>query len=282
MGGQHDHRRGATCLNVLSGLNAIHLGHVHVHQNDVRPQRLGHLDATPSVLGCAGEESAAPDLTARIGDRGLGYEQFEAYLEENSVDPDFGWGSDVLSALFDQFLDEELLRQMALDRGVATLESGESMEDLVFVYSPDAVERIDVQLVELYTSVLDDQGRFVGGLTAEDFRVLEDGAPQAIRRFDKVENLAINVALLMDVSTSMRKKIRIATRSAQRFFETVLTPKDRASLLTFNHDIRLIVPFTNDALDPIAKIPELKVCAVKVQKIPKRRRLVRRSLDEGE
>ena len=134
-------------------------------------------------------------------------------------------------------------------RALATLVGGESMEDLVFVSSADAFDRIDVQLVELYTSVRDRKGRFVTGLTAEDFRVLEDGQPQQIRRFDTVRNLAINVALAMDVSSSMRRKIGVATRSAQRFFETVLTPKDRASLLTFNYDIRQVVPFTADAED---------------------------------
>jgi len=130
-------------------------------------------------------------------------------------------------------------------RAVATLASGESAEDLVFVHSPNPFDEIDVQLVELYTSVLDDTGRFVTGLTADDFQVREDNVAQQIRRFDTIENLAINVALLMDVSASMRKKLWIATRSAQRFFETVMTPKDRASLMTFNHDIRRIVPFTN-------------------------------------
>ncbi len=134
-------------------------------------------------------------------------------------------------------------------RALATLDSGEAMEDLVFVYSPDAFDRVDVQLVELYTSVRDRRGRFATGLTRQDFRVLEDDVAQQIRRFDTVENLAINVALLMDVSSSMRGKIGTATRSAQRFFETVLRPNDRASLLTFNHDIRRVVPFTGDASD---------------------------------
>ena len=68
--------------------------------------------------GCRGEEPAVPDLAARIGDDKLSYEQFEAYLEANSVDPGFTWGSDVLSALFDQFLDEELLRRLAVERGL--------------------------------------------------------------------------------------------------------------------------------------------------------------------
>ncbi|MEM7353845.1 MAG: VWA domain-containing protein [Acidobacteriota bacterium] len=134
-------------------------------------------------------------------------------------------------------------------RAVATLASGASAEDLVFLQSRQPVDEIDVQLVELFTSVYDNHGRFATGLTEEDFTVLEDGVPQQIRRFDTVENLAINVALLMDVSASMRQKMWIATRSAQRFFDTVLTPKDRASLMTFNHDIRQVVPFTNGVAD---------------------------------
>lgn len=59
-----------------------------------------------------------PDLAARVGEQPLAYAEFERYLADSSVDPGFGWGSDVLSALFDQFLDEELLRQLAVERGV--------------------------------------------------------------------------------------------------------------------------------------------------------------------
>ena len=84
-----------------------------------RPERrLAAALLTLALGGCRGEEPAVPDLAASIGDRGLAYEEFESYLAENSVDPDFGWGSDVLSALFDRFLDEELLRRLAVERGL--------------------------------------------------------------------------------------------------------------------------------------------------------------------
>ncbi len=131
-------------------------------------------------------------------------------------------------------------------RAVAHLESGETAEDVVVVYSPDPIDEIEVHLIQLYVSVLDRGGRPVTGLSKDDFRVLEDGVEQDIERFDTVEKLAINVALLMDVSGSMRGRVRMATRSAQRFFETVLTPKDLASLSVFNHDIHRVVPFTKD------------------------------------
>ncbi len=132
-------------------------------------------------------------------------------------------------------------------RAVAYLGNGESVEDLVLLDVPGTVEEIDVRLVELYTSVLDPRGRFVLGLGADAFRVLEDGAPQELVRFETIDRLPIHVALLMDISGSMKPRLEIATESALRFFETVLDPaKDRAALLTFNHVVRLRVPFTHD------------------------------------
>ncbi|MCP4201653.1 MAG: VWA domain-containing protein [bacterium] len=131
-------------------------------------------------------------------------------------------------------------------RAVAHLGSGLAIEDTVLLHSADFSEEIDVRLVELFTSVVDPQGRFVGGLTAERFRVLEDGVEQTLTRFDTLDQLPIRVALLMDISVSMVRLQEMATLSALRFFETVLRPKDRAALLTFHHEIRLLVPFTND------------------------------------
>jgi len=77
-------------------------------------------------------------------------------------------------------------------RAVAFLEGGRSVEDTVFLHSPSLSEEIDVRVVELCTSVVDPQGRFVRGLTADRFRVLEDGAVRTLTRFDTLENLPIH------------------------------------------------------------------------------------------
>ena len=131
-------------------------------------------------------------------------------------------------------------------RAVATLKSGEQAEDVVVIQRRGPYGEIDVQLLELYATVVDARGHPVRGLERQAFTIFDDGVEQPLQRFDTVENLAINVALLMDVSSSMRRQLELASRSAHRFFETVLTPKDRASLLTFNDDIRQVVPFTRD------------------------------------
>ena len=137
-------------------------------------------------------------------------------------------------------------RDAAFVRAVATLASGATAEDLVLLGGRVPVDSVDVRLVELYTTVLDAQGLPVTGLLETEFQILEDGQPQDLIRFDTVENLAINVALLMDVSSSMRRRVETASRSARRFFDTVLTPKDRASLQVFNHRILRVAPFTDD------------------------------------
>ena len=132
-------------------------------------------------------------------------------------------------------------------RAVATLENGEAVEALRFLEYRGPVDEIDVRLVELYTSVTDANGRFVLGLEAGDFQVLEGGAPQPLTRFDTIDRLPIHVALLLDVSGSMEPRLEVATESALRFFDTVIDPaKDQAALLTFNHAVRLRVPFTAD------------------------------------
>ncbi len=130
-------------------------------------------------------------------------------------------------------------------RAVATLGTGETAEDVVFLGSgaPDAIE---VRLVDLLVSV---GGRRAGptpGLEAADFRVLHGGVEARIRDFRGLADRPLTVALLMDVSSSMGRGVRLAATSAQRFFESVLTDRDAASLIVFNHDLHRLAPFTGD------------------------------------
>jgi VWFA-related protein len=105
---------------------------------------------------------------------------------------------------------------------------------------------VDVRLVQLFTAVTDPRGKPLLDLPRNSFRVFENGVEQELHRFETLSSLPIRVALLMDVSSSMRGRVHIAAKSARRFFSTVLTEKDSASLLTFNHDIRVRVPFSSD------------------------------------
>ncbi|MES1211413.1 MAG: VWA domain-containing protein, partial [Acidobacteriota bacterium] len=135
-------------------------------------------------------------------------------------------------------------------RAVAYLADGNSTEDTVLVNVPgDFADQVDVQLIELFTSVVDGRGRPVEGLTRDDFKVYEDGVEQEVRRFELVKDVPIYAGVVLDTSGSMGDqgghKLDAAVRGALDFFEHVITPKDRAAVITFADQPTLAVRFTN-------------------------------------
>jgi len=85
-----------------------------------RPIELALLFSAGAWLGGCGAREAppAPDVVARIAQSEVRYSQFESYLERTVGDTGVALASDVLSKLFDQFLDEKLLVHLAQERGL--------------------------------------------------------------------------------------------------------------------------------------------------------------------
>ncbi len=158
---------------------------------------------------------------------------------------------DKLATLYQPPFTQALLlpqgKEVTYVRAVAYLQGGSSTEDLVLVNSPGFNQKLDVQFVELYTSVVDGRGRPVDGLAKEDFKVVEDGAEQQIRRFERVTDVPIYAGILLDTSASMSEgeKLNQAVQGAMGFFDKVITPKDRAAVITFADHPNLAVRFTN-------------------------------------
>jgi Ca-activated chloride channel family protein len=134
---------------------------------------------------------------------------------------------------------------IAYVRAVAYQVDGNQTEDLVFVNAPDNLEEVDVQFVELYTTVLDRENRPVRDLEESDFKVFEDDVQQQIARFERLENLPIHVAVMLDVSASMEPNLTQTKAAALEFFEHVITPRDRGALIVFNDHPLLAVKLTN-------------------------------------
>jgi VWFA-related protein len=135
---------------------------------------------------------------------------------------------------------------VAYVRAVAYLPDGNTTEDLVFINAPDYLEELEIQFVELYTTVLDGKGRPVDGVEEREFTVFEDGVRQAIARFERVEDLPIHVGILIDNSASMVGTLDEVRKAALRFFQQAITPRDRAAVITFNNFPQLAVELTND------------------------------------
>lgn len=130
-------------------------------------------------------------------------------------------------------------------RAVVTLLDGRSDEDILF-YTDRKPEHVDVAVVELLFSAIDRFGRPLTDLASRDVKVLIGGREQPVVALNALHDLPISVALLMDVSSSLGRRVRAAAQSAQELFEELLRERDLASLLLFNQDVRLSIPFTND------------------------------------
>lgn len=87
-------------------------------------------------------------------------------------------------------------------------------------------------VVSIAPIVTDRSGRYVPGLTAKNFTILDDGVPRRIETFDSTDS-PLSAVLVLDVSGSMLYKIEEARRSAHAFVDA-LKPEDEVALLTFN------------------------------------------------
>lgn len=135
---------------------------------------------------------------------------------------------------------------MTFVRVVATLANGLTDEDLVVVNAPPGLESVDVDLVELYVTALDRRGRPVEDLAERELSVLENGSAQTLQRFERVDNLPFYAAVVIDTSGSMVERLPEAERAAYAFFTQVLTPRDRAAVITFADGPRLAARFTGN------------------------------------
>ncbi len=108
------------------------------------------------------------------------------------------------------------------------------------VLCQDSPISVDVNLVVLYVTARDAKGNFVAGLQQQDFRVFENGQLQNIRLFQH-EDVAVSVGLIVDNSTSMRRKRQDVTAAALAFVRSS-NPQDEMFVVNFNERASLGLP----------------------------------------
>jgi peptidyl-prolyl cis-trans isomerase C len=79
--------------------------------------------ALGDLAACRRPLPPAPDVAARIGSEEVRYAEFASYLARAAGGSEGALASDVLSQLFDQFVEEKLLLRLAVDRGLVTTAS---------------------------------------------------------------------------------------------------------------------------------------------------------------
>ncbi|MCL4848381.1 MAG: VWA domain-containing protein [Acidobacteria bacterium] len=123
-------------------------------------------------------------------------------------------------------------------RVVATLDTGSRLVRTVSTRGLDHAEVVDVDAVQLVAVVTDRRGRFVGGLRRSDFRVYEDGVPQAITTFAD-ESVPVEIVVAVDMSGSMDGVMPEVRDSVGRFLGAV-REGDPVTVVAFNETLFLL------------------------------------------
>ena len=118
--------------------------------------------------------------------------------------------------------------------------------------------RVDVGLVNVGFSVRDDKGNLVTNLTRDDFEIAEDGVPQKISFFARSTDVPLTLGLIMDVSGSQQSFLKPHHNDLQAFLKTVLQPQDRAFLVCFGNNLRLMSDHSNSPQDLVAALKEFE------------------------
>jgi Ca-activated chloride channel homolog len=106
------------------------------------------------------------------------------------------------------------------------------------------VSSTPLDLVDLSVTVTDRAGRFVQGLTREDFEVLEAGRPRRVEEAAP-ETRPLSVTVLVDASSSTAELWPRLRKAAPEFARS-LGPGDSAKLIAFSGPAYLVHDFTRD------------------------------------
>jgi Ca-activated chloride channel family protein len=110
----------------------------------------------------------------------------------------------------------------------------------------ESTYRVNVRLVNVFTTVTDSRGAPVADLTKDDFQLLEDGVPQTIKVFEKESAIPLSIALAIDTSPSTLRDFKLETTSARRFVHSILRAEDRLSVFEVTENIDQITRYTAD------------------------------------
>ncbi|HEV2103069.1 MAG TPA: VWA domain-containing protein [Candidatus Acidoferrum sp.] len=125
--------------------------------------------------------------------------------------------------------------------------------------TPKGAIKVNVNLVNVLVSVLDENKRPAPNLPQEAFEVREEGVPQKIEFFEPETKLPLDLALMIDASLSAHIDIQYEREAASRFIRQVLRPDDRMSVFSFDEAVTQRSAFTGKVqtlTDAVAKIPD--------------------------
>jgi len=119
--------------------------------------------------------------------------------------------------------------------------------------APQSTFRASSELVRVFATVLDKDGRLVTNLTKEQFEIRDEGKPQPLVVFDNSPQ-PIKLIEMLDVSGSMEGNLPILRAASDALFERLL-PADVARVGSFGHEVKISEPFTRDVRELESFVP---------------------------
>lgn len=118
--------------------------------------------------------------------------------------------------------------------------------------------RVNVNLVNVLVSVLDEKNRPAPDLPREAFHLYEEGVGQKIDKFESETSQPLDLAIMIDSSLSAHKEISFEQEAAAHFIRQVLRPGDRLSVFAFDENVTQVAAFSDNVAElqaAVRKIP---------------------------
>jgi Ca-activated chloride channel family protein len=108
--------------------------------------------------------------------------------------------------------------------------------------------KTDVNVVTLDAAVIDNKGQFIPGIPPGNFRVLEDGVPQQIKRVD-LGQAPLTIAMVVEFSQKFQGLYTYAWFQTQELvwgFASTLRPEDYCAIIAYDIKPEILTDFTTD------------------------------------
>jgi len=119
-----------------------------------------------------------------------------------------------------------------------------SVHATLLAQEPPPIARVPVRLVIAPTSVTDASGRFINGLTEQDFTLYDNDVPQQIH--EDADFLPISLAVAIQDNNAMEGVLPQIHQLGPLLGTLVVGDGGEAAILTFNQKVVLVQDFTGD------------------------------------
>src|SRR5205814_9750724 len=106
--------------------------------------------------------------------------------------------------------------------------------------------RVNVNLVNVLVSVLDEKNRPAPDLSREAFQLFEEGVEQKIDKFEPEPSQPLDLAIMIDASMSAHKEITFEQEAAAHFIRQVLRAGDRLAVFSFDENVTQVASFSDN------------------------------------